>query len=269
MKKIFYITILCLLLLPLLVSAKIEFKLSQNMPDMPTPCEYIKFLYLWGLGIVGALAVVVIAIGGFFRIVGKAEKGTELINSALIGLVMVFASWLILNTINPDLAKLKCDLPALSAPTTGAPPSAPGAPPGAAPTPTVAPDQTIYDQITQATGGKVTVNGRCTDSSQCIQGRTCLNGLQSSTINGIIDMQKACNCSFVLTGGTEACHETSGTFNHPNGFKADIRPGNEIGAYIYSQIGTFSPTPNKNYRGIDNNTYRFETNHWDVCYKCL
>lgn len=59
------------------------------------------------IGIAASLAVIFITIGGVQYITtdsltGK-ESGKETINNALLGLLLALASWLILNTINPDL----------------------------------------------------------------------------------------------------------------------------------------------------------------------
>jgi hypothetical protein len=59
------------------------------------------------IGVAASLAVIFITIGGVQYITtdsltGK-ESGKETINNALLGLLLALASWLILNTINPDL----------------------------------------------------------------------------------------------------------------------------------------------------------------------
>lgn len=131
MKKIFTILIfvsLSFLMLSFVAQAALEYPLPglQNKND-PTPCDYLRALYIWGLGIVGALAVTTIAIGGFLYMTGQVQKGKDYILSALLGLLLLLGSWLLLNTINPDLAKLKCDLPqqAATPPPATLPPGTP------------------------------------------------------------------------------------------------------------------------------------------------
>jgi len=125
MKKIFLILIfvsLNLATFPLIAFA-IEYKFG-GLGDNPTPCEYVRALYIWGLGIVGALAVVSIAYGGFMYLIGKTDQGKEIISSALLGLLLLFGSWLILYTINPDLAQLKCEIAPITPSGSGGQPSA-------------------------------------------------------------------------------------------------------------------------------------------------
>jgi len=114
---IFYFSFFILIFLPLIASA-IEYPFG-NMSANPTPCEYISVIFVWGLGIVGAVAVAAIAYGGFRYMVGQVQEGKEIIYSALLGLLLLMASWLILYTINPELAQLKC--PPLQAPDSTAP----------------------------------------------------------------------------------------------------------------------------------------------------
>jgi soluble lytic murein transglycosylase-like protein len=105
-----------LLVLPLIASA-IEYPFG-NMSANPTPCEYISVIFVWGLGIVGAVAVTSIAYGGFRYMVGQVQEGKEIIYSALLGLLLLMASWLILYTINPDLATLNCQASGASGSTS-------------------------------------------------------------------------------------------------------------------------------------------------------
>jgi hypothetical protein len=97
-----------LLFLPILVSAAIEHPFG-GMGSNPNPCTYTKTIFVWGLGIVGALAVASIAYGGFRYMVGDVQNGKDIIYSALLGLLLLMATWLILYTINPDLATLQCN----------------------------------------------------------------------------------------------------------------------------------------------------------------
>jgi hypothetical protein len=70
--------------------------------------EYIKAIYIYGVGIVGILATIVIMIGGLIWIssMGNAARVTEAkdwIGAALTGLALAMFSYMILWIINPNL----------------------------------------------------------------------------------------------------------------------------------------------------------------------
>jgi hypothetical protein len=74
--------------------------------------KYIQALYNYGLAIAGILAAIVLMGGGVLWLTssGEASKITQakdLIIGSITGMVILFCSWIILNTVNPDLLKLK------------------------------------------------------------------------------------------------------------------------------------------------------------------
>lgn len=76
---------------------------TENIPDLAVR------LYNWLVRIAGVLALLMIIWGGvqytFFSTAspGKVEDAKYKIRQAIIGLLIVLASWLILNIINPEL----------------------------------------------------------------------------------------------------------------------------------------------------------------------
>lgn len=106
MKKASLFLIICSAALLPLVCLALEYPFS-GMTNTASPGQYILTLFKWGLGIVGALVVASIAYGGFTYMIGSVEKGKDIITSALIGLLLLFGAWLILYTINPNLAKFQ------------------------------------------------------------------------------------------------------------------------------------------------------------------
>jgi len=129
MKKIFYILIL---IATFVFSAFVA--LAEDIPQEREPFEYklmvplptsegtvasttgivdyIKTLYLFGIGISGVIAMSLIVIAGFQWVTaaGKMSAVTQAksrITNAIFGLVILLASYLILNTINPALVNLK------------------------------------------------------------------------------------------------------------------------------------------------------------------
>ncbi len=85
----------------------------QELPGVQTPGQgAVFFTYIGGIinlliGVAAVLAIIFVAIGGAQYVTidsmsGK-EGGKETITSALLGLMLVLASWLVLYTINPAL----------------------------------------------------------------------------------------------------------------------------------------------------------------------
>jgi hypothetical protein len=74
--------------------------------------EYIQAIYNYAIGIVGILAAVVLMFGGVIWLTagGSQEKVKEAkawIGASISGLVLLLCSYMILNTINPDLVSFK------------------------------------------------------------------------------------------------------------------------------------------------------------------
>ncbi len=89
------------------------------LPDQFAACPdvsdsiagYLLRLYNFALGIIGTLAFGTIVVGGiyiaFSGVADKKKEGKEMITSALWGIAILLGSYLILNTINPEIPKLK------------------------------------------------------------------------------------------------------------------------------------------------------------------
>ncbi len=87
-----------------------------EIPGVPAPSsglpEYLNYLFVFGLGIIGVVALAVMMFGGIQYIlaagnVGKTTEAKEWIYAALTGLGLLLVSYLLLRTINPDLVNLK------------------------------------------------------------------------------------------------------------------------------------------------------------------
>jgi len=78
---------------------------DKKMVDIPACVSQI---YTWSLGISAILATLMIVYGGYLVMTAagngeQASEGKEAISSALVGMVLLFAAYLILRTINPAL----------------------------------------------------------------------------------------------------------------------------------------------------------------------
>ncbi len=74
--------------------------------------RYIQGFYNYALMIAGILAAIVLMGGGLLWLASGGDSGRislakELITGSLVGLIILFSAWIILNTINPDLLKLR------------------------------------------------------------------------------------------------------------------------------------------------------------------
>ena len=110
----FYLLILISLLIPnisnaqkyvpLVVDQIDQFNDLQNTTDFGT---FLNGLFLFGLAIAAVLAVVMIIYGGVLYMgsesVFNKGEGKSKIQAAIGGLILALVSWLILNTINPDI----------------------------------------------------------------------------------------------------------------------------------------------------------------------
>lgn len=93
--------------------------------------QFIKYIYLFALGIVGIIGFVAIIMAAFGYVTSagnpqQASNAKDKIISALLGLLLLLGSVVLLNMINPDFLKLKLEAPAVTVdvptetpPTTG------------------------------------------------------------------------------------------------------------------------------------------------------
>ncbi|MBX4186860.1 MAG: pilin [Candidatus Doudnabacteria bacterium] len=87
---------------------------TGTAPDTKSLPKLINQIYVWGLGLSVLLALLMMVLGGYYIMTaaGNAEqatKGKEFITSALIGVVIIFTAYLLLNQINPDLVNFNLD----------------------------------------------------------------------------------------------------------------------------------------------------------------
>lgn len=74
--------------------------------------KYIQAFYNYGMAIVGILAAIVLMGGGVLWLTsggdsGKIGQAKELIMGSIIGTGILFSSWIILNTVNPELLNFR------------------------------------------------------------------------------------------------------------------------------------------------------------------
>lgn len=77
--------------------------------------QLLSVFFTLALSLSAAAAVVMITLGGvqymFSDVPGVKSLGRERIRNAVFGLILVFGSWLIISTINPDLLLFRLNIP--------------------------------------------------------------------------------------------------------------------------------------------------------------
>ncbi len=269
---------------------------DPSKPSSTSNCQiniigYIPKVFTLAIGVAGALAVIMIMIGGIEYItsdtIGGKSDGRQRINNAMIGLLLAIGAYIILYSINKnalefDLDKISLAPPAVT-PISTTPPPNPGscaitrACMGSACLAQCAANSVWPDdffQRSQLTSAGIQVTGTQT-AQPCNRvdqnGCTSVYLLGNNAIQGLISLKNACPaCSMTVTGGTEFWkHESHGPLNSRVDLRLQSSPNN-LDAYIKSN-GT-PLTANTCYRGqpawqLNGDTYVLENNnHWHVCY---
>ncbi|MEM8532448.1 MAG: peptidoglycan-binding protein [Chloroflexota bacterium] len=102
-----------------------------------------------------------------------------------------------------------------------------------------------------------------------VRGGTSLEGVQASSIAGIINFQEECGCDIRITGGTETWIHADGPRSHHSGHKIDISVIPEVDNYIesnYTFIGYRGDDPK--YEDPNGNIFVREDSplHWDILF---
>ncbi len=223
----------------------------------PNLGQWLESLFTILIVIAGILALIMIIVGGITYITsesfGGKGQGKAYIINAIIGLVLALGAWVILNTINPNLAEdLNIIIPSVtldgptkewnngnaSAGTNIAPSAALNGQPIVQGMPW--PSDSAQRQQLAAQG--ITVN-TSNDCSPTAGGSGCTSVYFDSSVPGIIDQiisfKNTCNCEIVITGGSEAwLHRTHG----PNKKVIDMRATESLNIYLNGLPGGPSPS---------------------------
>ncbi|MDP2676883.1 MAG: pilin [bacterium] len=233
-------TLFGIIIIIAIVIAPFSFLNAQPTPSK-SGSEFIEFLnWLFSalLSVAAILAFVMIVIAGFKWVASAGnpagiEDAKDMITKAILGLVLAFAGWLILNTINPALVGGGGGggLPGGgSSPTEPADPAEP-----TDPSDPTAPGDTLSEQEAR---DKLAAAGISVNKAPCPAGVsykdvpggcTSLEGIPESTINSLIAIKKQCVCSITVTGGTEAGHKTHG----PGIPIVDLSFDESLGRYLH------------------------------------
>ncbi len=202
------------------------------------PAEYYKTLYEIGVGLAGLLAVIMLAIGGVEYIASAAnpsalDDAKKRIGAALLGLMIALASYLILQTINPNLINFNIDLKPVGGGAAG---TGGGGPTTQRPGALTA--QQVQNQL--AAAGIFT-------KTECAAGQnydcTRTEGMTQQEVDYLVGLKTQCGtgCTVFVSGARDGAHG-DGMF--------DIRPDPQLNAYITGGgapvSGTTYPVNGKN-----------------------
>lgn len=253
MKKYLFST-LALMLMPFYPALA---QIKTGLPGITAtsnPADFIKSIYGFALLIGGVLALGAIVYGGirYMTAAGNPSsqsEGKEWIKGSIFGLLLLFGAYAVLNFINPDITTLS--LPTLSPIPASQAPSGGG---GGGYTDAQARELLIKNGV----GGK---------------DRVTLNGVQPELVARLIALKQACGsqCAVLITSSTGDSHE-AGRCSHSGGFKADIRPDENLDNFIttrYTKAGKWQNGAQL-YRDQNGVIYADERNisgvvpHWDM-----
>ena len=86
--------------------------LGTSLTACSSLTDLVKYFYEWAIALGGIAAFVALIIGGYYYLtsMGNAaqlQEAKDRISSAVFGLILLLGSWLLLNTINPELTTLR------------------------------------------------------------------------------------------------------------------------------------------------------------------
>jgi hypothetical protein len=119
--------------------------------------------------------------------------------------------------------------------------------------------------LLRAAGVRWVSSGHCTRrrNPHC----TSFEGLQPSTLDGVLRLKDASRCGLVISGGTERGH-AHGRYSHGAGYKLDILPSRCLNRFVrhhYHRIHRRGDGAAV-YRTPNRSLFAREPSHWDVTF---
>ncbi|QQR82242.1 hypothetical protein IPJ70_03090 [Candidatus Campbellbacteria bacterium] len=193
---------------------------------------YLNTIFKIGLGIAVTLAILMFVYNGVIYmmsdVVGKKEEAKKAFYSIIGGLILVFGSVIILNTINPQLINfgLFDRLNTITAPAGGTG--------GTGVTPPTSGGNGTTDPVQEANVRNSLLPGITVNHDACPAGQTqgCTNvgDLPPSAISRLQELQRV-GGDLIINGGTEGGHTTHG----PGQPVVDLAHSMQLDAFLKSQ----------------------------------
>ncbi|MBP9771405.1 MAG: hypothetical protein KBD16_00555 [Candidatus Pacebacteria bacterium] len=232
-----------LVCIPFLVGAEeppTDYLLVKDLPfvgQTTSIASYFNGIFRLGLGLAITFAILMIVVNGIKYMVsdavGDKMSAKDIIKGAVIGLLIVFGSVLVLNTVNPEITKFNLQGTidrTVAAIKTGQYAKNP------IPTDrTLWPDDSAERRILGSTcvpnGGTCALvsveNKSCTyvGETDC----TSVYGLSKDVLASIINLSLKCKCSVTVTSGTEYWLHSTHRDNRTVDLRADVTLGQYLG----------------------------------------
>lgn len=226
---------------------------NANLPDDKLK-GFLQGLFQVLIIIAGILAVIMIVLGAITYLSSDAfsdkSEGKDMMLNAVFGLILALAAWIIINTINPDLASnLSITIPraTIDAPQTewqnGNAPSGTDIAEGISLNGQPITQGTAWPsdaaQRQQLLDNGITVNKpNCPTAGVSNCTSVYFEGTAVNVIQQIIDFKNLCSCEIIVTGGSEAWLHTS---HGPNKKNIDLSATESLNTYLRGLPG--GPTP--------------------------
>lgn len=234
-------------------------------------------ILLWLISIIAAIIALVFVIGGLKMVIystneSEITKAKNMMTNAIIGFIILLASWLIVDTI---LKVLITGDPTQEGATIINPEYGPWNQIECVAQPTyreTAPDEIPPDVVPVPEGETYSHNEAIAAlaSNVTLKSGASLEGVQQHVIAAANDLASKCGCAVVITEGTGGSH-ADGTYSHANGYKLDLRTFDNPTLLNYVQrlppAGQWSDGTKLYSDQSSCATYAVEGDHIDVVYK--
>lgn len=245
-------------------------------------------LITFGVALSVFVATLMFAYGGVLYVTGASggqaqiKKAHTVLLNALVGILIVLLAWLIINIVLSVLSgRSITDWTSWFGGSGCAPnPIASGFSSSNSVAPNPGPEKGAGSPGTLRSGTlsnddalkQLHDAGVCGTADQCLKAGASLQGIQQSTVDGMIQLHKACGCEFTITSGTDGSH-AGGDYSHSSGYKVDLRTSdnNSLNSYIDHNFSgpvsvIWGGVPSQQYKDGCGNLYTNEGDHWDIGY---
>lgn len=200
----------------------VPLQLSQPIDGVSVVSDfgnYIAVVYRYAIGLAGTATVIMIVYGGFLYLLGSAAsdvgKGKQIIQDAIIGLLLVLGAYTILATVNPNTLNLKVpELKVIS--NVGLPQNAPPPPcsvdtdcPQGLVCLSLNGSRSCQTPLFQNTPGSET-HTRCERTAQCPPGQACTSGFCAATSpTAACTSDAECGNGLTCIQGSQCCADAT------------------------------------------------------------